>query len=77
MLLHCLKCKKKKKKNTEGKNPSVENTKNGRIMLSANCAVCGSKKSKFIKEQVASGLLHRLGIKTSISKIPLVSQGAK
>ena len=46
-------------------------------MLSANCAVCGSKKSKFIKEQVASGLLHRLGIKTSISKIPLVSQGAK
>ena len=79
MLSHCLKCKKKKKKkkNTEGKNPSAENTRNGRIMLSKTCVVCGSKKSKFIKEQVASGLLHSLGIKTPISKVPLVGQGAK
>ena len=33
-------------------------------MLLSKCAVCGSKKSKSIKQQEASGLLHSLGIKT-------------
>ena len=66
---YCLKCR----KNTESKNPQVViNTKNGRIMLLSKCVVCDSKKSKFIKEQEASGLLSSLGIKTSLSKIPLV-----
>ena len=51
MLLYCLKCR----KNTESKNPKVVKTKNGRIMLLSTCAVCDSKKSKFIKEQEASG----------------------
>ena len=41
-------------------------------MLLPKCAVCGSKKSKFIKRQEASGLLSSLGIKTPLSKIPLV-----
>ena len=41
-------------------------------MLLSKCAVCDSKKLKFIKQQEASGLLSRLGIKTSLSKIPLV-----
>ena len=41
-------------------------------MLLYKCAVCDSKKSKFIKEQEASGLLSSLGIKTLLSKIPLV-----
>ena len=41
-------------------------------MLLSKCAVCDSKKSKFIEQQKASGLLSRLGIKTSLSKIPLV-----
>ena len=36
------------------------------------CAVCNSKKSKFIKQQEAIGLLSSLGIKTPLSKIPLV-----
>ena len=53
MLLYCLKCR----KNTESKNPKVARTKNGRIMLSSKCAVCDSKKSKFVKQQEASGLL--------------------
>ena len=35
------------------------------------CAVCDSKKSKFIKEQEASGLLRSLGIKAPLSKIHL------
>ena len=41
-------------------------------MLLLKCAVCDSKKSKFIKQQEASGLLSKLGIKTPLSKIPLV-----
>ena len=60
MLSYCLKCR----KNTESKNPKVARSKNGRIMLLSKCAVCDSKKSKFIKEQEASGLLSSLVIKT-------------
>ena len=65
---YCFKCR----KNTESKNPKVAKTKNGRIMLLSKCAVCDSKKSKFIKEQEASGLLISLGIKTPLNKIPLL-----
>ena len=67
MLSHCLKCR----ENKESKNP-IARTKNGRIMLLSKCAVCDSKKSKFIKEQEASGLLSSLGIKTTLNKIPLL-----
>ena len=70
MLSYCL----KGRKNTESKNPKVAKTKNGRIMLLSERVVCDSKKSKFIKEQEASGLLllSILGIKTPLSKIALV-----
>ena len=47
-------------------------TKNGRIMLLSKCIVCDSIKSKFIKEQEASGLLSSLGIKTPLSKFFLL-----
>ena len=50
-----LSCSFKCKKKIENINPKVEKTKNGRILLSSNYAVCGSKKSRFIKEQEASG----------------------
>ena len=59
MLSYCL----KSRKNTESKNPKVVRTKNGRIMLLSKCAVCNSKKSKFIKEQEARGLLSSLGMR--------------
>ena len=65
---YCLKCR----KNTESKKPKVVRTKNGRIMLLSKCAVCDSKKSKFIKEHEASGLLSSLGIKTPLNKTPLL-----
>ena len=68
MLSYCLKCKKK----TENKNPRSEKTKTERIMLSSNFAICGSKKSRFIKEHEARGLLRSLGIKTPLSQIPIV-----
>ena len=68
MLSYCLKCRKK----TESKNPKVARTKNGRIMLLSKYAARDSKKSKFIKEHEASELLSNLGIKTPLSKIPLI-----
>ena len=68
MLSYCLKFR----KNAESKNPKVGRTKNGRIMLLSKCAVCNSKRLKFIKQKEACGLLGSLGIKTYLSKIPLV-----
>ena len=68
MVLYCLKCR----KNAKSKNPKVAKTRNGRIMLLSKFAVWGSKKSKFIKEKDASGLLSSLGIKTPLSKVRLV-----
>ena len=68
MLTYCL----KGKKNTINKDAKMIKTKNGRLMLSSKYAVCGTKKSRFIKEQEAEGLLSNLGIKTPLSKIPLL-----
>ena len=68
-MYYCLKCR----KHTESENPKVAKTKNARIILWSKCAVRDSKKSKFIKEQEASGLFISLRIKTLLNKIPLVS----
>ena len=67
-----LSCCLKYTRNTESKNPKVVKTKNGKIMLLLNCAVCSSKKSWFIKEQETSGLLCNLGIRTPLNQIPLI-----
>ena len=42
------------RKNTKSKNPKVARTKTRRIMFLSKCAVCDSKRWKFIKEQEAS-----------------------
>ena len=42
-------------------------------MILSKCAICDSKKSKFIKKQEAKRILSSLGIKTPLSKIPLLS----
>ena len=68
MLSYCLKCK----KNTENINPKVSPTSNGRRIILSKCAICDSKKSKVIKNQEAKGLLSSLGIRTPLSKIPLL-----
>ena len=65
---YCLKCK----KNTENIDPQVSSTTNGRVMILSKCAICSSKKSRFIKHQEAKGLLSKLGIKTPLSKIPVL-----
>ena len=41
-------------------------------MLLSKCSVRGSKKSKFIKEQEASGLLSCLKIKSPLREVSLV-----
>ena len=68
MLSYCLKCK----KNTESIIPKVSKTTNGKTMILSECAICGSKKSKFINDQQAKGLLSNLGIRTPLNKIPLL-----
>ena len=55
-----LKCR----RNTENIDPKISSTSNGKAMILSNCAICGSKKSRFIKHQEAKGLLRKLGIKT-------------
>ena len=65
---YCLKCK----KHTKSINPQVSSTSNGKMILS-KCAICGSKKSRFIKNQEAKGLLSKLGVKTPFSKLPILS----
>ena len=41
--------------------------------MQLKCSVCGNKKSRFLKEQEDKGLLSNLGIKTLLSKIPLLN----
>ena len=64
-----LKCR----KDTENINPKVSKTSNGRTMLLSKCAICNSKKSRFIKNQEAKGLLSNLGIRTPLSKVPILA----
>ena len=68
MLSYSLKCK----KNTESINPKVSKTTNGKTMILSTCAICGSKKSKFVKEQQGKGLLSNLGLRTPLNKISVL-----
>ena len=70
LVYYCLKCR----KNAKIENLKVAKTKNRRIMLLSKCALCDSIKLKFIKKQEASELLCSVGIKTPLSKIPLVGR---
>ena len=60
-------------KNTKNKDAKLIKAKNGRLALSSKCVVCGSKKSRFIKEQEVERLLSNLRIKTPLNKIPLLN----
>ena len=68
MKSYCL----KRKKDIENINPIISKTSNGRTMVLSKWAICGSKKSRFIKNQEAKGLLSNLGIKTPYSKLPIL-----
>ena len=41
-------------------------------MILSKCAICGSKKSRFFKNQEAKGLLSKLGIRAPLSKVPIL-----
>ena len=51
----------------------IVRTKNNRLVMQSKCSVGIIKKSGFVKEQEAKGLLSNLGIKTPLSKIPLLN----
>ena len=61
------------RRDTENIDSKMIRTKNNRLIMQSKCPVCGIKKSRFVKEQEAKGLLSNLGIKTPLSKIPLLN----
>ena len=69
MNTYCLKCK----KDTANIDPKMVKTKNNRLLMQSKCSVCKNKKSRFVKEQDAKGLLSNLKIKTRLSKISLLN----
>ena len=68
MKSYFLKCK----KDTKNINPKVWKTSNSRLRVLSKHAICESKKSRFIKNQEAKGLLSNLGVKAPLSKVPIV-----
>ena len=69
MKTYCVKCR----KDTENLNSKIVKTKNNRLLMQLRCSNCGIKKSRFVKEQEAKGILSNLDIKTPLSKIPLLN----
>ena len=67
--IYCLVCK----DYTTDNNPKIVRNRQNRLMIQSNCANCGNKKFRFIKEQQAIGILSNLGIKTPLSKVPLLN----
>ena len=65
---YCLKCG----ENIKSIILQVSRAINDGIIILSKCAVCGDKKSKFIKKQEAKGLLNNLVIKTFLGKIPIL-----
>ena len=61
------------RKDTENIDPKMVTTKNNKLVMQSKCSVCKIKKSRFIKEQKAKGLMRNLGIKTPLSNIPLLN----
>ena len=65
-------CCLKYRKDTENINSKVSKTSNNRTMILSKCAICGSKKSRFIKNQEAKRLLSNLRIRTPLSKVSIL-----
>ena len=67
--IYCLVCK----KYTKNTNPEIVRSRQNRLMIQSNCANYGNKKFRSIKEQQAMRILSNLGIKTPLSKVPLLN----
>ena len=61
------------RKNNENLNSKTFRTKNGRMIMWSKYPESGIKKSRFVKKQKGKGLFSNLGIKKSLSKIPLLN----
>ena len=66
MKTYCLVCR----KISDNVNSKMIRTKTGRLQIKSQCSICGNKKSKFVKEKEAKGILSNLGIRTPLSNIP-------
>ena len=66
MEYYCVRCK------IYTKNTRVSHTSNGKTIILSKCVTCGFKKSRFIKNQEAKGLLSNLGLITPLSKVPIL-----
>ena len=65
---HCVKYKKYRK----NINLRVSSTSNGKTMILSKCAECISKKSRFIKNQEAKGLLSNICLTAPLCKVPIL-----
>ena len=68
METYCLKCK----KDTKNLDSKIFRTKSNRLIMQSKCSEYRNKKSRFIKEQEAKVLLSNFGIRTPLSKIPIL-----
>ena len=66
---YCLACR----KYTKSINPKIVRNKHNRSMIQSNCTMCGIKKSRFIKEHQAMGLLSNLEIRKPLSQVLLLN----
>ena len=66
---YCLACR----KYTKSINRKIVRNRQNRLMIQSNCTTCGSKKSIFLKEQKALGILSNLGIRTPLRQVPLLN----
>ena len=69
MKTYCVKCR----KDTENVDSKMFRTNNNRLIIQSKCPVFRIKKSRFVREQEAKVLLSNLGIRTPLSKIPLLN----
>ena len=69
MKTYCVKCR----RDIENIDPEMARTKKKKINYAIKVSCCGFRKSRFVKEQEAQGLLSNFGIKTLLSKIPLLN----
>ena len=66
---YCLPCRKYTKNN----NHKVVRNRQNKLMMQSNCATCNNNRSRFIKKQQVMGILSTLGIKTPLTKVPLLN----
>ena len=69
MKTYCVKCR----RDPENIDPKMIRTKSNRLIMQSKCSVCRIKKTRFVKGQETRDLLSNLGIKTPLSKIPLLN----